>query len=244
MSLFDPPKPYLNPALWTTDEHLKPEVKPYLIKLLGKIFPFEKVYELVMIGSSVGHQYSETSDIDINVTARKGEDFETWHSIFKTFNNTPNLYPGTKHPINFFFQEYQPGSIADWSNSLGAYNIMTDQWEKRPIPFHKLGNPEEKYYREIAYGKMLIGMIDSEVLQIERAKAAGNQIDANRRLHTLAVLFKTLEENRKAAYKYGTGTPALQEHNIVYKLIDSSTHGPLMHQLIEMYDKDWKPSHV
>ncbi len=201
MSLFDPPKPYLNPVLWTSDKQLKPEVKTHILNLLTQIFPLEKVHQLVMIGSSVGHQYSGDSDIDVNVTARTGEDFDTWHPIFKKFNDKPNLYPGTQHPINFFFSEFQTGYTNDWSNSLGAYNILTDQWEKRPIPFDKLGNPEEKYAREIAYGKMLIGMIDTEVVAIEAAKARGDHDEAVRRMRTLAILFKNLESTKLADFR-------------------------------------------
>jgi hypothetical protein len=48
MSLFDPPRPYLNPVIWTADEQVKPEAKTYIMNLLTKIFPLEKVYQMAM----------------------------------------------------------------------------------------------------------------------------------------------------------------------------------------------------
>jgi hypothetical protein len=237
MSLFDPARPYLEPALWTPDRTVIPKIKEYLISLLEKIFPMEKVFSMNLIGSIVGYQYSETSDIDINVMARAGEEFDYWHPIFKRFNETPNYLPGTKHPINFFFQPYT-GTL-NWDNSLGAYNMLTDTWEKKPIPYDKVGDPLVKYEREINYARVLLSMLDSEVQLINAAKARKDLDEVQRREFDLAVLFKTIEDNRKTAYRYGTGTPALQECNIVYKFIEDSPHAELFHQLINKYDQHY-----
>jgi hypothetical protein len=170
--------------------------------------------------------------------ARKGESFDTWHPIFKAFNDRPNLYPGTLHPINFFFQEYTSGN--DWSNSLGAYDIIQGTWSKRPIPYEKLGDPQDKYAREIAYGKLVLAMIDTEVNAMEEARIAGRTEEEVTRRDGLAILFKRIEDDRKAAYKYRIGTPALQENNILYKMIEGSKHHSLFKQLIGRYDMRWR----
>lgn len=235
MSLFDPPKPFLNPAIWTPDKTLRPEVKTFILDTLSKVFPLSKVYSATMIGSSVGHQYSETSDVDVNVVARKGETFDKWHLIFKKFNRQMNYLLGTKHPINFFFQEFTTEN--DWSNSLGAYDLFLDRWSKLPIPFELIGNPEEKFEREIAYGKMMLSMVDSLVARAKEAKLRGDHEGAKRLYTELAIFFKSVDDNRKAAYRAGTGTPALQEYNIMYKLIENSPHGELFHKLIDFYDE-------
>ena len=234
MSLFDTPKPFLNPDVWEGGL-LKPEVKAYILELLGKIFPVDKVQALVMIGSMVGHQYSETSDIDINLMARKGELFDKWHPIFKHYNSVEHPLPGTKHPINFFFQEYNHES--DWSNSLGAYDIFMDLWIKRAPTFEEIGNPEEKYEREIAWANMIISLVDSEVERAEKASQRGDRKGATDIYKGLARLFDTVEENRKTAYRYQTGTPALQEYNILYKLLEKSRHRDLFKALVDYYDQ-------
>lgn len=239
MSLFDTPKPYLNPVVWNPDKTVKPEVKEYIFNLLQQVYPLAKVYSATMIGSNVGYQYSDTSDIDVNIVARKGETFDKWHTIFKVFNNKSNYLPGTTHPVNFFFQEFTQDN--DWSNSLGAYNLFTGQWEKDPIPFSELGDPETKYEREIAYGRMLLKMIETQVTRAKEANARGDK-DTGRRIYTeLAILFKQIEDNRKTAYRYGTGTPALQEYNIIYKLIEGSIYHGLFKKLVEFYDTEISP---
>lgn len=234
MSIFSLPHQMLNPVLWTPEEKLHPEAKEYFMQLLEKIYPLAKVDALVMIGSSVGHQYSPTSDIDINMQAVKGESYDAWHKVFKNFASLHNYYPGTQHPINFFFQEY--AGNGDWSNSLGAYDIFQNTWLKRPIPFNKIGDPATKYEREIAYGHMLLEMIASEVAAIRRSVAAGTQLETDRRLKELSRIFHKVDENRKLSYRYHTGTPALHENNILYKMIEDSEYAELFHELVEKYN--------
>jgi predicted nucleotidyltransferase len=239
MSLLDLPKADLNPDLWTAEKQLRPKVKEYLLKLLSQIFSPSRAHAMVMIGSSVGHQYSGTSDIDINVMGNPGESYDALHKIFKNFNNTPNLLPGTEHPINFFFQEYVPHT--DWSNSLGAYDINSDQWVKNPISAEHIGDPTTKYEREIAYGDMLLDSIEVEVQHIRDAEDRGDKQTELKLLKELSMMFKTIEDNRKAAYRYGTGhSPALGESNVFYKILEGSKFGDLMHELINWYDNEWK----
>jgi len=240
LSLFDTPKRILNPIIWTPDLHVKSEVKNYIHDLLTKIYPTSKIDSLVLIGSNVGHQYSEKSDIDVAVIATKGELFDTWHSVFKKFNETPNLYPGTLHPINFFFQEnHKSQGEEDWSNSLGAYDLFENRWLKKPIPYDKLGNPEDKYARILQYGNMILFRIEMELNVIQSLLSQNKTEEAHNRMYSLAILFKQLEDDRKTAYKYGIGTPALQEANIIYKLV-TSRYDELSHALIQLFDDDWK----
>ena len=241
MSLLDLPKATLNPDLWAENKILRPDIKSYLLTLLSKIFSPSRAHAMVMIGSSVGYQYSHTSDIDVNVMGNPGESYDALHKIFKNFNNTPNMLPGTEHPINFFFQEYVPDT--DWSNSLGAYDINNGRWVKNPISPEHIGNPTTKYEREIAYGSMLLDTIEIEVQHIREAQDRGDKVTEFNLTRDLAIMFKTLENNRKVSYRYGTGrSPALQESNILYKMVESSRFGELMHILIDMYDKEWKVS--
>jgi len=239
MSLFDTPRPFLNPVIWTIERTIKPEVKAFIFKTLEQVFPLSKVYSTTFIGSNVGYQYSDTSDIDVNVIARKGELFEKWHKVFKHFNNQLNYLPGTEHSIHFFFQEFTQDE--DWSNSLGAFNLFTETWTKQPIPFSELGDPALRYEREIAYGRILLSMIETQVTRAKEAMARGDKDTAQRIYTELAILFKQIEDNRKTAYRYGTGTPALQEHNIIYKLIEGSVYQDLFKKLIDFYDEEINP---
>ena len=199
----------------------------------------KRIYAIDFLGSNVGYQYGDTSDIDINVVARKGEMFEQWHDVFKKFNKVKHFLPGTQHPVNFFFQEFDPNR--NWDNSLGAYDLIGNCWVKQPIPFEEIGDPETRYEREIAYGKMVLSMIETQVHRAKEANARGDK-DTARRIYTeLAIMFKQIEENRKTAYRYGTGTPALQEYNIMYKLIEGSDYHDLFKKLVDFYDEEITP---
>lgn len=239
MSLFDPPQRMLNPTLWL-GESLRPEVTRHITELLSHVYPLNKVHALVMIGSNVGHLYSSTSDIDICVVGAKGESYDLWHTVFKTFNDTPNFYPGTFHQINFMFNELSSrGDNDDWSNSLGAYDLLSQRWLKRPMPFSALGSLEARHARTIAYGRLLQSMVDAELKAIQSALSLGLVSTARDKIRSLAIFFKSLEDNRKAAYKYGIGTPALQEANILFKLVADSQYAELSHELIKLFDSSW-----
>jgi len=233
MSLFDPPRPTLNPIIFGKDEVMLPGVKAYLISLLSQIYPETKIYRLTLMGSNVSHQYAPTSDIDINVVGVKGESYDTWHSIFKQFNNTPNYLPGTEHPINFFFQEYFPQvDPYAWRNSVGGYDIIMDKWIKRPKPFDQIGDPADTYAAEIAYVKMMMGMVESELHAIRVAIQGGDREKALTSLKTLQQFMKKIEEDRKTAYRYGGGSPSSSESNLIYKLIEHGKYGEILKDLI------------
>lgn len=237
MSIFDTPKPQLSPDIWMVNGVLRPDVKKSIFDILADIYPLNKVSALTLLGSLVGHQYTDTSDLDVRVMGIKDEDYDVWHTIFHDSNNK-HFLPGTNHPVNFMFQEYNPGT--EWTGSLGAYDILQDVWIKKPIPFDKIGDPYVKYEREIGYAKTLVSMIESEFLSIIECNKRGESEEVVRRLKNLAILFKTIEDNRKTAYRYSVGTPALQECNIIYKYLEDSPYAHLVHPLIDLYDKQWR----
>jgi hypothetical protein len=233
MSLFDLPRPTLNPAIFSKDEIMLPQVKSYLINLLGHIYPEDHIYRLTLLGSNVSHQYDSTSDIDVNVVGVKGQSYDFWHKTFKDFNNTPNLLPGTSHPINFFFQEYFPTQDAyAWRNSVGGYDIIMDRWIKRPKPFNEIGDPTDTYAEQIAYVKLMLKMVESEVHAIRVAIHQGDKAKALTSLKTLQQFMKKVDADRKTAYEYGGGTPSASENNLIYKLIEHGKFGDILKDLI------------
>lgn len=233
MSIFATPHPTLNPAIFDKNNFLLSDAKEFIQHLLQKIYPLGKVYRLTMMGSNVTHQYDDTSDIDINVMGLKGEAYDDWHTIFKEFNDRNNLLPGTPHPINFFFQEYiPPQESVSWKNSLGAYDITTDQWIKRPKPFEEIGDPSDSYANEIAYVKLMMGMVESEVHAIKTSVANHDSDGALQALKNLQRFMKKIDDDRKSAYRYGGGSPSSSENNLIYKLIEHSEYGNLLQDLI------------
>jgi hypothetical protein len=183
-----------------------------------------KANSIIFLGSNVGYQYSDSSDIDINAMGLEGETYDYWHTIFKNYNIEGHFLPGTQHPINFFFQEYTgPLDPAKWKTSLGAYDLLHDEWVKRPVPYKYLLEPQKKFAREIDYANLLHIELKTMVDGLHQAINNGDEDDIRTRVEELKAFFVEMHEKRQLAYRYGIGTPALHEYNILYKLIE---HGP------------------
>jgi hypothetical protein len=233
MSIFDPPRPFLNPNIFDSNKQVHSDVREYIFSLLAQFYPFEKIYRAVLLGSMTTHQYTDESDIDINVMGISGEEYDAWHEFFKQSNNKNYYLPGTRNPIHFFFQIYvPPDRVASWKNSLGAYDLLNNVWLKEPMPYEKIGDPKDRYAKEIAYVNMMTDMIASEVNAVRQALQLG---DKERALHSLKVLqrfFKKVEDQRKEAFEYGAGSPSVSEDNLIYKLIEHGPYGQLFKDLL------------
>jgi len=68
MSLLDTPQKRLNPFIFDENERARPEFRDYILSSIAKFMPPETVKHVLLLGSMAGRQYSDTSDIDINVT--------------------------------------------------------------------------------------------------------------------------------------------------------------------------------
>jgi len=232
MSLFDMPRPFLNPAIWTKDEQIQPKVREYIMDLLEKIFPIGRCYRMILLGSNITYQYSDSSDIDVQVMAVPGEDYDYWHKVFKTYNDQNHLLPGTEYPINFFFVEYfDASSEGGWDNSQGAYDILREQWIKRPKTFESIGDPQKHYANEIQYVNLMVDMIESELLAVKEAVALGDREKAFHSIKSLQQFFKHIDENRRLSYQY-MDSPYSQENNLVFKLIEHGPYGKLFKDLL------------
>lgn len=163
-SIFDYPKKSLCKDVWTGAEELKPAVKKEILSTLTKWLESNKIEKISIkgiyfIGSLTTFQYSESSDIDINIvtTLKKSKLDE----LYKELPNG-NLLSGTKHQINFYLSNDTNG--IDSSKTL--YDLNKDKWVKRAkksdvkIPF--------SYVLEIA--KFFMDGVDLRIAEYERDK--------------------------------------------------------------------------
>lgn len=125
-SALDTQKNELNPNLFKKDK-LLPQVKKYILDILYKwmqelSIDFE-ILNIILIGSSGSFRWTDSSDIDINVTVRNITDSE----VLKILPNG-NLLKGTNHPINFYV--VTDNKAVDQSDN--AYDIINDEWIKYP----------------------------------------------------------------------------------------------------------------
>lgn len=128
-------------------EIMKEKVKYYLldtiIKWLKKMgYEKEVVKSIIMIGSSAGYQYTETSDIDISVETNI--ELAKVKELWKFLPNN-NILPNTKHHVNF----YLTLDKTDVNKADAAYDVQNDVWYKK-YKVEKENKIPESYSLEIA----------------------------------------------------------------------------------------------
>lgn len=159
-SALDTVKKELNPNLFDAKENLKTFVKDFILdkieKWLEKNLPKHKLTQAVLLGSSLTYQYTDTSDIDVNIILDPMPTKEQLKEV--GLPNGENL-PHTKQPINYYFQtEKKALDQAD-----GTFNLLKNEWIKKPkkdevkIPF--------SYVVEIA--KFFMIGIDNKIMEYE-----------------------------------------------------------------------------
>ena len=89
-----------------------------------------KVKGFKAIGSSTGFQYTDSSDLDIQVIIEMlpGHDFSETRQIISILPNGNNV-PGTNHPVNYFLVDVKNPTALHKVENL--YNINTKKWEKQ-----------------------------------------------------------------------------------------------------------------
>lgn len=197
MSLFDKPKEQLSPALFTPDEKLKPEVRLYIFEDINKILTPGLVVGVYLLGSMAGRQYSDTSDIDINLILRDGLNRDNYKEHVKKYNE--RLLPGTNHPLNYHVQDYSEPDYKGTSE-YAVYDLVHDVWAVPPKSYAEIRDPEKEFKDELEYARLYAKKLDYK--------------------HDRQALYEILERRRKQAYSFGWGTPRESQQNILYKYLE------------------------
>lgn len=117
---------------------------------LDQINPDLKTFDVESfrcIGSSTGFQYTDTSDLDVQVFVKMkpDHDFDETKELIRILPNGHNI-PGTHHPVNYFFVNVDnPTADHKYEN---LYNINTKKWEK--MSDKKINDIPVLYTREVS----------------------------------------------------------------------------------------------
>lgn len=158
-SVLDPIHNELSKDLWTPNKKLKRKPRQYILDQLEQwlsLYTDQEPERIMLAGSMTGYQYTEYSDIDVNVIIDLPDN--KIKELAKFLPNGNDL-PGTEHPVNYYitnkFQLEQAGSI---------YDIEKDEWMKPPTK--KKTNIHYKAIFEITLSWMR--KIDLDVHELER----------------------------------------------------------------------------
>jgi predicted nucleotidyltransferase len=139
MSIFMPPKTkeysVVDPIKSTLDKELiennklKKDVRIKILNAVGKISSNLdiKVERIYLVGSSLTHQYTKKSDLDVTIFVKKSK--EELHDLNKTAEEHYNekIYIN-EHPINFHFNS----GIYYKFKADAIYDLKNDKWIKKP----------------------------------------------------------------------------------------------------------------
>ncbi|MCX7871583.1 MAG: hypothetical protein N2485_08500, partial [bacterium] len=120
--LFDPPKKILCPNIFSLTNALYPHVREQILNLVYKLVPKEYIKGVLLIGTSVGYQWSDDSDIDVNILVYP-HDIITEELNLKRhqLNSLNNYLVGTKHIINLYVSPWVKEQ--NWQdNPFGVYD--------------------------------------------------------------------------------------------------------------------------
>ena len=130
----------LNPDFWYLEKgkyKLKPEIKKRLLKIAQIFIDYVDVdffvHDIVFLGSLVGYNWSEFSDIDLHVIMdykEAGKDRELYSTLFrlkKTVFNAAHDITIKGYEVETLIQD-----LNEEDASTGSYSILNDDWVKYP----------------------------------------------------------------------------------------------------------------
>ncbi len=137
-SVLDPINKTRCKEIFDDNDNMKSDVQKFILDIVNGFkkevdFTIRNVY---MIGSSTGYQYTNTSDIDIEVETDLPKD-KLWSIIKLVPKGT--LLPNTQKPINLFVLDKD--SSYDFKNAENVYDVVSGKWlkdsgkEKVEIPY-------------------------------------------------------------------------------------------------------------
>lgn len=152
---------FIGPDYQVLQTKVKNQILDPIYKWLEKMgYPYEEhVRSIHIIGSSVGWQYTNTSDIDVSIET----DIDPT-KIKQIWKLLPNGQLLKEHPVNY----YLTSDLKDVSGSENAYDVLKDVWVKKQnkediekrVPF--------SYIMEIT--KFFLSGVDDRIQEYEADK--------------------------------------------------------------------------
>lgn len=191
--MFDPISTELSVDMWE-GFNLKKEVKDIILARLSKILPYslDVFSSITLIGSMLGYQYNDGSDIDIGIQLKPEHDelFLSIKEICKATNGW-NL-PGTKHPINFF--PSVSARLFRLENLTAGYDLLNDVWIK--LPSKPTYSEQHQYDMSMPYLNLRKNELKRQLNQLVK--------NPNKEQEAVEVAkeFARLDMDRKRSYDY------------------------------------------
>jgi RNA polymerase sigma factor (sigma-70 family) len=125
---------HLNPRLWGSDEHLRPEVREQLLRIAEDFREFLGVKDLdlqdiTISGSNAAYTYTPNSDIDLHLVVNM-PDNEVYRELFDAkkfqYNEQHNIKIGG-YDVELYVQDAEQPHV-----SQGIYSLLKNEWIQVP----------------------------------------------------------------------------------------------------------------
>ena len=251
---------------------LRPEIRKMILNILDKFIKDAdlqnaKFTEVFIVGSSLGFQYRDDSDVDVD--ARINLDSSELKGKF-SFIPKNIIIPGTEHPINIYLLTKDSPEYNFDKDAENAYDVLNDKWIKQSqlsnssqIPFAYLSGISEflmdgitlqlqRAERDIRELEKYIKIDPNEVAISEKEKdqAISNKIndliidkDSLRLAHT--ILFRLDQDGFSdkpisISIDYNYESRHFSMNNLIYKYIDSFKYYDKINEMVKEIDEKIK----
>lgn len=242
--ILDPIQKIMCPDIWTPERKLWPHIKTQVLDALYKIIHQDHVKEIFLIGSTTGFQWTETSDIDLNISLNPPELIDD--KPLKIIRDKTNgfLANGTRHPVNFFWVSWY-GKAQFWGDSVfGVYDVLSDTWVADPGISESMRDPNIEYQLDLISAKQIVNNFERMIiswkkslhelhsLSFQRKDSLSESVriitykrklnEVRNRTQNLIEFCHDWDRKRKYVYAIGFGVPRKTWQNIVFKMFEES----------------------
>ena len=169
-SVLDPIRKTRCPDLFEDPEAESPKLKPDVLQLIKNTadkfikdidIPEAKIEQLFIVGSSLGFQYRDDSDIDVDLRINIPKE-----QMWGKFSLIPKgiVLPNTEHPVNIFLLTSDSPEYNFDKDAENAYDVLTNTWIKQST----LENSSQIPYAYLSGISEFL--MDGMTLQLQRAE--------------------------------------------------------------------------
>lgn len=125
----------LNPKIWTSADHIDPQVREKLLVIAGRFYQFLKVptqvKDIIVTGSQAGYTYTDLSDLDLHIIVNYG-DVECDQPVDELFDTKRKLWKENHTisirgiPVECYAEDL------DRPVKGSSYSLVKDSWIQQP----------------------------------------------------------------------------------------------------------------